>query len=126
MPVPSTRGRHCQNEHERGPMYTGVGEVNKARHGHATRPCVLTCPKNTGVGRMLDVPKFKIHETHSSTLWAPQHSSPIILPHSHRLDVSTGHLDHAKYEDDREITWHLPSLVSPRPVHRGGGSRGYY
>ncbi|PPR92882.1 hypothetical protein GOBAR_AA27790 [Gossypium barbadense] len=27
---------------------------------------------------------------------APQHSSPIILPHSHGLDVPTGHFEHAK------------------------------
>ncbi|PPS18129.1 hypothetical protein GOBAR_AA02447 [Gossypium barbadense] len=45
--VPSTCGRHCQNEHGHGPMYTGVGEVNEARHGHATRPCAPTRTRNT-------------------------------------------------------------------------------
>ncbi|PPR91583.1 hypothetical protein GOBAR_AA29101 [Gossypium barbadense] len=32
-PMPSTRGRHCQNKHGSGPMYMGVGETNEARHG---------------------------------------------------------------------------------------------
>ncbi|PPS10368.1 hypothetical protein GOBAR_AA10295 [Gossypium barbadense] len=68
MPVPSTRGRHCQNQHGRGPMYTGVGEVNEARHGSATRPCAPTLPKNTGVGRMSDVPKFKIRKMYNVVL----------------------------------------------------------
>ncbi|KAK5812897.1 hypothetical protein PVK06_028341 [Gossypium arboreum] len=31
---------------------------------------------------------------------APQHNGTIILPHSHRPDVPTGHLEHATYEDD--------------------------
>ncbi|PPR94590.1 hypothetical protein GOBAR_AA26080 [Gossypium barbadense] len=51
-----------------------------------------------------------------TTLRAPQHSSTIILPHSHRPDVPTGYLEHAKHEDDQETTWHLPSSVPPRPV----------
>ncbi|PPR85780.1 hypothetical protein GOBAR_AA34912 [Gossypium barbadense] len=58
-----------------------------------------------------------------SALRAPQHSSPIILPHSYRPDVPTGHLEHAKYEDDREMTWYIPSSVPPRPIHQGGGPR---
>ncbi|PPS01318.1 hypothetical protein GOBAR_AA19344 [Gossypium barbadense] len=53
-PLPSTRGRHCQNKHRRGPMYTGVGEANEVRHGrvhpHAqrTRACAncQTCPNS--------------------------------------------------------------------------------
>ncbi|KAK5841650.1 hypothetical protein PVK06_003971 [Gossypium arboreum] len=42
----------------------------------------------------------------------------IIIPHSHRPDVPTGHLEHATYEDDRETTWHLPSSVPPHLAHR--------
>ncbi|KAK5836088.1 hypothetical protein PVK06_011837 [Gossypium arboreum] len=51
-----------------------------------------------------------------SALRALQHSSPIILPHSHRPDIPIGHLEHAKYEDDRETTWHLPSSILPCPT----------
>ncbi|PPS05158.1 hypothetical protein GOBAR_AA15506 [Gossypium barbadense] len=67
-PVPSTRGRHCQNKHWRIPMYTSMGEANKVRHGRAAQPCAPTRPKNTGVGRMSDAPKFKIRETHGQKL----------------------------------------------------------
>ncbi|PPR81750.1 hypothetical protein GOBAR_AA38964 [Gossypium barbadense] len=53
-PVPSTCGRHCQNEHGRGPMYTGVGEVNEARHGtisssRGKNTAVLASKKRKGV-----------------------------------------------------------------------------
>ncbi|PPR87719.1 hypothetical protein GOBAR_AA32969 [Gossypium barbadense] len=61
-----------------------------------------------------------------SALRAPQYSSPIILPHSHGPDVPTGHLEHAKYENDRETIWHIPSSVPSRLIHRGGGPRGHY
>ncbi|PPS06861.1 hypothetical protein GOBAR_AA13788 [Gossypium barbadense] len=71
-PVPSTCGRHCQNEHGHGPMYTGVGEANEARHGRATRPCAPIRPKNTGVVQMSDAPKFKICETHGHTSVCPK------------------------------------------------------
>ncbi|PPR97091.1 hypothetical protein GOBAR_AA23574 [Gossypium barbadense] len=30
--VPSTRSRHCQNKHGRGPIYKGVREANEVRH----------------------------------------------------------------------------------------------
>ncbi|KAK5775895.1 hypothetical protein PVK06_043850 [Gossypium arboreum] len=30
-----------------------------------------------------------------ATLWAPQHRGPRIIPHPHRPDVSTRHLEHA-------------------------------
>ncbi|PPR87895.1 hypothetical protein GOBAR_AA32795 [Gossypium barbadense] len=66
--VSFTRGRHCQNEHESGPMYTGVGKVKEARHDRTTRPRAPTCPRNTGVGRMSEVPKFKNRETHGKKL----------------------------------------------------------
>ncbi|PPR97921.1 hypothetical protein GOBAR_AA22749 [Gossypium barbadense] len=67
-PVPSTRGQHFQNEHGRGPMYTGVGEANEARHGRATIPCAPRRLKNIGMGRMSDAFKFKIYETHGQIL----------------------------------------------------------
>ncbi|PPS12917.1 hypothetical protein GOBAR_AA07727 [Gossypium barbadense] len=66
------------------------------------------------------------HQTDRHRKWAPQHSSTIILPHSHWPDVPIGHLEHAKYEDDRETMWHISSSVPPRLVHRGGGPRGHY
>ncbi|PPS11400.1 hypothetical protein GOBAR_AA09248 [Gossypium barbadense] len=62
----------------------------------------------------------------SSALGAPQHGSIIILPHSHRPDVPTWNFEHAKYEDDQETVWHIPSSVPPCPVHKGGGPRGHY
>ncbi|PPS14624.1 hypothetical protein GOBAR_AA05957 [Gossypium barbadense] len=73
-----------------------------------------------GLVRQLNVPEFRTEGGHlhwalcdtvGSALWAPQHSSPIILPHSHGPDVPIGHLEHAKYEGDRETTWHLPFSV---------------
>ncbi|PPS04369.1 hypothetical protein GOBAR_AA16293 [Gossypium barbadense] len=54
--------------HERGPMYTDMGEANEARHDRTTRLCEPTHPKNTGVGQMPDAPKFKIRETHGQKL----------------------------------------------------------
>ncbi|PPS04981.1 hypothetical protein GOBAR_AA15679 [Gossypium barbadense] len=54
------------------------------------------------------------------------HHPSIILSHSHRPDVPTGYIEHAKYEDDQETMWHLPFSVLPCPVHRGGGLRGHY
>ncbi|PPR95572.1 hypothetical protein GOBAR_AA25095 [Gossypium barbadense] len=56
-------------------MYTGVGEENKVRHGRTTRPCALTRPSNTGMGRMSDAPEFKIRETHRKKLW---HMGPYV------------------------------------------------
>ncbi|PPS02374.1 hypothetical protein GOBAR_AA18289 [Gossypium barbadense] len=226
-PVPSTRGRHCQNENGHGPMYTGVGEANKVqcrlhviqladavralltidpwgfffeifeptyleftlelcstfhlqtvmtnfddpgmvqfrlgglrdlvaasatydpicskasalppsfremrehRHRHHPRrlflmeygewprhrPRLLYWPRHlppNGAAQERGYLYRALCYSTGSALRAPQHSSSIILPHSHWPDVLTGHLEHAKYEDDQETTWHLPSLVPPR------------
>ncbi|PPS07730.1 hypothetical protein GOBAR_AA12913 [Gossypium barbadense] len=54
-PVPSTCGRHCQNEHGRGPMYTGVGEANEARYDRVTQPCRMSSSR----GKKTTVPASK-------------------------------------------------------------------
>ncbi|KAK5818032.1 hypothetical protein PVK06_022963 [Gossypium arboreum] len=59
-------------------MYTGVGETNEARHDRVTQPCAPTRPKNTGMGRMSDAPKFKIYETHGYTMSSSRGKKTIV------------------------------------------------
>ncbi|KAK5775193.1 hypothetical protein PVK06_043062 [Gossypium arboreum] len=113
---------HQRRHHPRRLFLMEYGEW--ARH----RP-LLYCPRHSppeGATQEKGHLYRALCDLTGSTLQAPQHSSPIILPHSHQPDVPTGHLEHAKYDDDRETTWHLPSSVLPHLVHQGGGSRGHY
>ncbi|PPS08110.1 hypothetical protein GOBAR_AA12533 [Gossypium barbadense] len=60
----NTGVRHCQNQYVHGPMYTGVGEANEARHirGHPhtqrTRECA-ECTMLSSRGKKIAVPVSK-------------------------------------------------------------------
>ncbi|PPR97331.1 hypothetical protein GOBAR_AA23335 [Gossypium barbadense] len=58
-----------------------------------------------------------------TTLRAPQHRDPRIIPHSHWPDVSTRHLEHAYHEDDQEASRNLPSPHEDPPTQPPPPSR---
>ncbi|PPS12443.1 hypothetical protein GOBAR_AA08198 [Gossypium barbadense] len=61
-PVPTTRAQGF-NITRACALNTGVGEVKEVGYGCATQLCEPLHPKNTGMGRISDVPKFKNRET---------------------------------------------------------------
>ncbi|PPS19075.1 hypothetical protein GOBAR_AA01481 [Gossypium barbadense] len=120
LSVPKKTREHRRRHHPRCLLLMEHGEWTRPRPRLPHRPRHLRSDGVTSEGGHL---YRALCDSIGSALQAPQYSSTIILPHSHWPDVPTGHLEHSKYEDDRETMWHLPSLVLPRPVHQGGGPR---
>ncbi|PPR85142.1 hypothetical protein GOBAR_AA35549 [Gossypium barbadense] len=90
----------------RGPTYTGMGEANEARHGCATRPCAPTSPRDTGVGKMLDAPKFKIRESHGQNLGNTCSKASALLPSLRYLHAILAHTLIGRRESSGVVNTH--------------------
>ncbi|PPS08782.1 hypothetical protein GOBAR_AA11859 [Gossypium barbadense] len=111
---------HRRRHHLRHLFLLEYGE--RARHLPRLLYCLRHSPLD-GVAQERGHLYRALCDSIGSALWAPQHSSLNILPHSHRPDLPTKNLEDAKYKDDRETTWDIPSSVPPRLVHQGGGPK---